>query len=62
MTIMKTFMIRVCGSRGKNGKADCTADDLKQCNRWFIDLFSSVGEKVVIIEDDFDKTLAKLLD
>ena len=29
---------------------------------WFIDLFSSVGEKVVIIEDDFDKTLAKLLD
>ena len=43
-------------------KADCTADDLKQCNRWFIDLFSSVGEKVVIIEDDFDKTLAKLLD
>jgi hypothetical protein len=25
-------------------------------------LFSSVGEKVVIIEDDFDKTLAKLLD
>ena len=46
----------------KIGKADCTADDLKQCNRWFIDLFSSVGEKVVIIEDDFDKTLAKLLD
>ena len=43
-------------------KADCTADDLKQCNRWFIDSFSSVGEKVVIIEDDFDKTLAKLLD
>ena len=43
-------------------KADCTADDLKQCNRWFIDFFSSVGEKVVIIEDDFYKTLAKLLD
>ena len=40
-------------------KADCTADDLKQCNRWFIDSFSSVGEKVVIIEDDFNKTLAK---
>ena len=27
-------------------KADCTADDLKHCNRWFIDSFSSVGEKV----------------
>lgn len=35
-------------------KADCTADDLKQCNRWFIDSFSSVGEKVVIIDDDFN--------
>jgi len=43
-------------------KADCTADGLKQCNRWFIDSFSSVGEKVVIIEDDFNKTLATLLD
>jgi hypothetical protein len=42
-------------------KADCTADDLKQCNRWFINSFSSVGEKVVIIEDDFNKTLAKFL-
>ena len=28
-------------------KADCTAEGLKQCNRWFIDSFSSVGEKVV---------------
>ena len=43
-------------------KADCTADDLKQCNRWFIDFFSSAGEKVVIIEDDFNETLARLLD
>ena len=43
-------------------KADCTAGGLKQCNRWFIDSFSSVGEKVVIIEDDFNKTLATLLD
>jgi len=43
-------------------KADCTADGLKQCNRWFIDSSSSVGEKVVIIEDDFNKTLATLLE
>ena len=40
----------------------CTIDDLKQCNRWFIDSFSSVDEKVVIIEDDFSKTLERLLD
>ena len=39
-------------------KEDCTIDDLKQCNRWFIDEFSSAGEKVVLIEDDFEKTLA----
>ena len=38
-------------------------DSLLAYIRKFInDLFSSVGEKVVIIEDDFDKTLAKLLD
>ena len=30
-------------------KADCTADGLKQCNRWFIDLFSSVGENGLLI-------------
>ena len=46
----------------KMGLIRCGYTDLKQCNRWFIDSFSSVGEKVVIIEDDFDKTLARLLD
>jgi len=35
-------------------KEDCTADDLKQCNRWFIDAFGKAGEKVVLIEDEFD--------
>ena len=34
-------------------KEDCTADDLKQCNRWFIDAFGDAGEKVVLIEDEF---------
>ncbi len=43
-------------------KADCTVDDLKRCNRWFIDSFIGAGEKVVITEDDFNKTLARLLD
>nr|MBQ6241285.1 AAA family ATPase [Lachnospiraceae bacterium] len=31
-------------------KGDCTAEDLKQCNRWFMDAFGSAGEKVVIID------------
>ena len=36
-------------------KADCTAEDHKQCNRRFIDTFGSAGEIIVLIEDDFDK-------
>ena len=43
-------------------KEDCSMDDLKQCNRWFIDFFSRAGEKVVLIEDDFDRALKSLLD
>ena len=43
-------------------KEECTIDDLKQCNRWFIDAFGDAGEKVVIIEDDFNKTLEGLLE
>ncbi len=42
--------------------ADCTMEDLKQCNRWFIDSFNAAGEKVVLIEDDFDETLGRLVD
>ncbi len=34
-------------------KEDCTIEDLKQCNRWFIDAFGKAGEKVVLIEDEF---------
>ena len=43
-------------------KADCTPDDLKQCNRWFIDSFKSYGEDVVLIESSFDKVLDGLID
>ena len=41
-------------------EADCTPDDLKECNRWFIDTFGSTGEKVVVIEDDYNKALTDL--
>ena len=43
-------------------EADCTPDDLKKCNRWFINAFESVGEKVVLIEDDYNKALEELVD
>ena len=41
--------------------ADCTAEGLKECNRWFIDAFGSAGEKVVLIEDDYNKVLSELI-
>ena len=41
-------------------EADCTPDDLKECNRWFIDTFGSTGEKVVVIEDDYNKALTDI--
>lgn len=36
--------------------ADCTMEELKRCNRWYIDSFGTAGERVVLIEDDFEKT------
>lgn len=46
----------------RQAEADCTPDELKACNRWFIDTFGGAGEKVVLIEDDYEKALAKLTD
>ena len=43
-------------------EADCTLEDLKECNRWFIDTFSRSGEKIVLIENDYDSALASLLE
>ncbi len=40
---------------------DCTIDELKLWNRQFIDSFSAAGEKVIIIEDNFEKTINSLL-
>ena len=40
---------------------DCTIDELKLWNRQFIDSFSTAGEKVIIIEDNFEKTINSLL-
>ena len=42
-------------------KADCTIDDLVECNRWFIDTFSAAGEQVILIEDDFEKVIESIL-
>ena len=42
-------------------KGDFEAQDLKQSNRWFIENFGAAGEKVVVIDGDFEETLAGLL-
>ena len=42
-------------------ESDCSMDDLKQCNRWFIDAFSSAGEEIVLIDDDFGETIDMVL-
>ena len=39
--------------------ADCTKKDLKQCNRWYIEAFGKAGEKLVLIEKDFDDVIAQ---
>ena len=43
-------------------KADCTPDELKKCNRWFIDTFGGAGEEINIIENNYDSTFANLID
>ena len=42
-------------------EAVCTIDELKQCNRWFIDSFGQAGEKVTLIEDSFETVMEGLL-
>ena len=41
-------------------EADCTKEELKQCNRWFIEMFAQAGEKLVIITEDFEEVIAGL--
>ena len=41
-------------------EGECTLDDLKECNRWFIDTFGGAGEKIVLIENDYDSALANI--
>ena len=42
--------------------ADCTIDSLKADNKCIIDGFQQVGEPVVMIDSDYEKTILALLD
>ena len=41
--------------------ADCTMDSLKADNKSIMDGFQLVGEQIVIIDEDYEKTLKELL-
>ena len=41
---------------------DCTINKLKECNRRFIDTFGGAGEKIVMVEDNYDSIMANLMD
>ena len=43
-------------------KADCTPEELKKCNRWFMDTFGGAGERIILISDDYDRVLESLID
>lgn len=43
-------------------EGDCTMDELKKWNREFIDSFSAAGERVVLIEEDYERIIAGLID
>ena len=43
-------------------KADCTPDELKMCNRWFINTFGGAGEELILIDNDYDSSFANLKD
>ena len=40
---------------------DCSLPGLKECNRWFIEAFEKAGEKVITIEDNYDRAFASLI-
>ena len=42
-------------------KADCTIADLKNRNRQYLDMFSRAGDIVVLIDDDYNKTMESIV-
>ena len=42
-------------------EGDCSPDELKESNRWFMEHFGNAGGETVIIEKDYEYTLAKLI-
>ena len=43
-------------------KEDCTICELKKCNRWFIEEFGNAGDRITLIDDNFEKAIAQLTD
>ena len=40
----------------------CTADRIKEENRKFTEGFKSAGEKIILIDDDYEKTITGIVE
>ena len=50
-----------CDIESRLDDSGCTAEWLKACNREVISGFQDVGEQIVLIEDDYEETIAESL-
>ena len=51
-----------CAIEARVDDADCTADGLKEEHRRYAEAFHTRGERVVLIDADFERTIRSLLD
>lgn len=51
-----------CAIEARLNDAECTPDELKEDNRRYIDTFKEGGEKVTLIESDYEETIRTVLE
>ena len=51
-----------CAIEARLDESDCTPDALKEDNHRYIDVFTQCGEKVALIESDYEETINTLLE
>ena len=51
-----------CAIEARLNDAECTPDELKEDNRRYIDAFKEGGEKVTLIESDYEETIRTVLE
>lgn len=51
-----------CAIEARLNDAECTPDELQEDNRRYIDAFKEGGEKVTLIESDYEETIRTVLE